>query len=271
MPSLFRNFTIRIRNLDNYFLLSKQARTRKHKYIPFIRWYLIPDALPLEGENNWDAFRSRIKKEFPIQWLFRYKIPELYSDYIHYPVYSLYWKYEEKIKDSNRNLRKVIPYKYSNPIEIIENIAYYYFNKYVLYSSKLESNEKGFYKKKRNIDRLSNFKGVDAFQEHFKENFDPGSYLLEKENLGNKTPAEYYRHVQNTTCLNEMTEVFQWFKFEKKQINDRMEDLWKEVEKNKGNFNLNSTIYDELSVLERQFDRQSLRVSFLVFKNHEWF
>lgn len=71
---------IKVKSAEEYFNLPKKERTE-------CGMYLAPQSLPCNfldiNDSEWDKFESGIKKEFPVQWLFRIKFPDLFSGIIY--------------------------------------------------------------------------------------------------------------------------------------------------------------------------------------------
>jgi hypothetical protein len=259
--------SIDVSNVDLYFILSKEHRTKKSKYFPFIHWYLHPRALPIDENNNWDTFYKRIRKEFPIQWFIREYIPDCLSDIQYKLILSPWYKVAEIFGDSNRELKKSISRKYQTPIEISESVAFYYFVRYVL-KQIIECKEP----KQKIKDPLGFFKTTEEYQKCIKEQYYHGSWLEDNANLGNLFPVDYWLHIQAKKFLEDLTEVFVWFKFEKIILKNKIDGLWKAVgEMDRRNMNDIMKVYSEIDELEESFDEKSLRVSNLVFKYHDMF
>jgi len=107
---------IKVDNIDEYFNLPKEKRTR---------WglYLIPYALPFDhfenDKNGWEGFYERIKKEYPIQWFIRKWLPSINN-----PIARFFKKIKWRLEDYYHNIRRLISPPHARRLKAYPRWAY---------------------------------------------------------------------------------------------------------------------------------------------------
>jgi hypothetical protein len=118
--------SIKVSSVSEYFSLPLKERT-------WYGFYKEPYSLPFQwgtgDEDGWESFYNKIKKEFPIQWVFRHWIfsfdnpatSTLYK-YVFWPYRDFKWAIQNWLNPCFPRWRKVLPrHKYSDITEMIVN------------------------------------------------------------------------------------------------------------------------------------------------------
>ena len=121
---MFKVPYIKVNDVDQYFALPKKEREH-------YGFYKVPYGLPCDffedGVKGWDAFYEEIRKEYPIQWFFRYwlwsydnPIYKFYSCRIKWPLRDFYYGAKLFLKPCYPRWRKTLKrYQYGDPPYII--------------------------------------------------------------------------------------------------------------------------------------------------------
>lgn len=142
LNDLESNKYVKVSNLQEYKNLPIEKRSKKLLFLTYyVYWYKNPYALPINGlndlidrslspnDNGWNGFYFYIKKEFPIQYFIRERIPNFWMDIKrHFGFWKMKDFYYNHIKTIfypfNNHSRKIIKRQYQDFQNNIVNVNF---------------------------------------------------------------------------------------------------------------------------------------------------
>jgi hypothetical protein len=188
---------IQVNSIEEYFALPKKERT-------WYGLYMSPRSLPFVWEDGggfgWDKFYQELKKEFPVQYFFRYWLTSFDNPITHSIYQYLIWPYQN-FKNAWRNFwnpccprwRKVLPKtQYSDVSNLIvdSNLALlrdFYYEEVLI--SKIDWDSTEELKTFRNDIE----KHIYWLDEESKKNDEEISNLIQEAYTGGKTPKSKFQ------------------------------------------------------------------------------
>ena len=189
--------TIHVNSIEEYFALPKKERT----------WhglYQSPISLPFVWEDGggfgWDKFYQELKKEFPVQYFFRYWLTSFDNPLVHWCYQYLIWPYQN-FKNTWSNFwnpccprwRKVLPKTQYSDISNLIVDSNFALLKDFYYEEVLNSFIDWDSTEKLKTFRNDLEKHIYWLEEESKKNDEEISNLIQQAYTGGKTPKDKFQ------------------------------------------------------------------------------